>query len=117
VQYEVSALLGAGGMGEVYAARDTRLERDVAIKVLPPGDMGDEDSRRRLIREARLAARLNHPHIATIHGARADAGRTQSGPVHELAPFRSAFRHAPPSDRAAGIAASDSVLHRAGLRR
>ena len=66
-QYEIEALLGVGGMGEVYAAHDTRLRRDVAIKVLPSQSLRDEDSRRRLIREARLAARLNHPHICTIH--------------------------------------------------
>lgn len=65
--YEIVSELGAGGMGEVYRARDTRLERDVALKVLPAEALGDERARARLVREARLASRLNHPHICTIH--------------------------------------------------
>ena len=72
--YEIEGLLGAGGMGEVYAARDTRLEREVAIKVLPPERVEDGDARRRLIREARLAAQLNHPHICTIHDVGDEGG-------------------------------------------
>src|SRR5690349_16138795 len=72
--YEIGARLGAGGMGEVYAARDTRLHRDVAIKVLAPEAIGDDDSRRRLIREARLAAQLNHPGICTVHDVGDDHG-------------------------------------------
>ena len=67
-QYEVVESLGAGGMGEVYRARDTRLERDVAIKVLPP-DMADDSERlARMQREAQLLAALNHPNIAAIYG-------------------------------------------------
>ncbi len=65
--YEVLAPLGAGGMGEVYRARDARLERDVALKVLPDSTLGDEVARARLLREARMASKLNHPHICTIH--------------------------------------------------
>ncbi len=65
--YEVLARIGAGGMGEVWRARDTRLERDVALKVLPAGALMDEIARARLLREARLASKLNHPHICTIH--------------------------------------------------
>ena len=65
--YEIGVLLGAGGMGRVYAARDTRLGREVALKLLPPGEGADEAARRRLEREARLAAQLNHPHICTVH--------------------------------------------------
>jgi serine/threonine protein kinase len=67
-QYDVGFLLGAGGMGRVYRARDTRLGRDVALKLLPPEWAGDADRRARLEREARLLASLNHPNIATIHG-------------------------------------------------
>lgn len=64
--YEILAPLGAGGMGQVYRARDTRLERSVAIKVLPPG-LGDEPERReRFEREARAVSSLNHPHICTL---------------------------------------------------
>jgi serine/threonine protein kinase len=65
--YEIVTKLGAGGMGEVYRARDTRLERDVAIKVLPVAALSDEAARARLLREARAAAGLNHPHICTIY--------------------------------------------------
>jgi serine/threonine protein kinase len=65
--YEVTDLIGAGGMGEVYRARDMRLGREVAIKVLPDAAAGDADQRRRFEREARAAAALNHPNIATIH--------------------------------------------------
>jgi serine/threonine protein kinase/Tol biopolymer transport system component len=66
--YQVQALLGAGGMGEVYRARDTRLGRDVAIKMLPRALTVDPDRLIRLEREARVLASLNHPHIAAIHG-------------------------------------------------
>ena len=65
--YEILAPLGAGGMGEVYRARDPRLGRDVAIKVLPTESLHDDAARTRLLREARLAATLNHPNICTIH--------------------------------------------------
>ena len=66
--YEILAPLGAGGMGEVYRARDTKLDRDVAIKVLPEDFAADADRLARFEREAKLLASLNHPNIATIHG-------------------------------------------------
>src|SRR3972149_6469592 len=62
--YEILALLGSGGMGEVYRAHDSRLKRDVALKIL---QTNDEDHRRRLEREAHTIAALNHPNIVTIH--------------------------------------------------
>src|SRR5574340_39807 len=65
--YRVIEKLGAGGMGEVWRAHDTQLDRDVALKVLPADRFADETARTRLVREARLASRLNHPHICTIH--------------------------------------------------
>jgi eukaryotic-like serine/threonine-protein kinase len=65
--YEVLSLVGAGGMGEVYRARDTRLGREVAIKVLPAERMADENRRRRFVQEARAASALSHPNIVTIH--------------------------------------------------
>ncbi len=64
--YEIVDLLGVGGMGEVYRARDTRLDRTVAIKVLSPGIGNDREFRSRFEREARLASALDHPHICTI---------------------------------------------------
>jgi len=66
--YEIAALIGAGGMGEVYRARDTRLNRDVALKVLPELFAADPDRLARFKREAHLLASLNHPHIAAIYG-------------------------------------------------
>src|SRR6266545_425535 len=65
-QFELKTLLGVGGMGEVWNAVDHTLRREVAIKVLPEATAADPDLRARFLREARLAARLNHPHIATI---------------------------------------------------
>src|SRR5262245_6045224 len=66
--YEVLAPLGTGGMGEVYRARDTKLTRDVAIKVLLTGVANDPDRLARFSREAQVLASLNHPHIAQIYG-------------------------------------------------
>jgi serine/threonine protein kinase len=66
--YTMVSLLDAGNMGEVYRARDTKLGRDVAIKLLPPTFTADPDRRARFEREARLLAALNHPNIAQIHG-------------------------------------------------
>jgi serine/threonine protein kinase len=66
--YHVLSLLGAGGMGEVYRARDAKLERDVAIKVVTPFFADDPERLRRFEREARLLAALNHPHIGAIYG-------------------------------------------------
>src|SRR5262245_5731967 len=66
--YEILAAIGAGGMGEVYRARDTKLNRDVAIKVLPEVFAVDADRLGRFQREAQLLASLNHPNIAQVHG-------------------------------------------------
>ncbi len=65
--YRIVEKIGAGGMGEVYRARDEHLGRDVAIKVLPAGTLADDSARRRFRAEAEALARLNHPHIATVH--------------------------------------------------
>src|SRR5229473_4638852 len=71
--YEIVAPLGAGGMGEVYRARDAKLGREVALKLLPPMFTADADRRARFEREARVLASLNHPHIGAIYGFE-DAG-------------------------------------------
>ena len=66
--YEILSLIGSGGMGEVYRARDSRLSRDVAIKVLPSDVAADHDRLARFEREAQVLASLNHPHIAQLTG-------------------------------------------------
>jgi Tol biopolymer transport system component/predicted Ser/Thr protein kinase len=119
--YEVVGLLGAGGMGEVYHARDTRLGRDVAIKVLPEQAAGDPSRRRRFEHEARAASALNHPNICTIHDI----------VEHDGAPFivmelldgmslREYLRAAPPKlpvllDLAMQIADALEAAHAAGI--
>src|SRR5579884_1396799 len=65
--YRVEEKIGTGGMGEVYRARDKRLARDVALKILPPNLTGDAERRARFVQEAQSAARLNHPNIVTIY--------------------------------------------------
>src|SRR5687768_6900368 len=92
--YEIATLIGAGGMGEVYRARDTKLGRDVALKVLPEAFALDPDRLARFKREAQVLASLNHPHIAAIYGiedgpAEADpyekgVGAGFSRPIHAL---------------------------------
>jgi serine/threonine protein kinase len=72
--YEVTAQIGAGGMGEVYRATDTKLKRDVALKVLPAALASDPDRLARFQREAELLATLNHPNIAAIYGLEDAAG-------------------------------------------
>jgi serine/threonine protein kinase len=66
--YEITARIGAGGMGEVYRARDTKLNRDVALKILPDAFASDPERLARFEREAKTLAALNHAHIAHIHG-------------------------------------------------
>ncbi len=93
--YEILSPLGAGGMGEVYKARDTRLDRTVAIKVLPAHVADDPDLRQRFEREAKTISSLNHPHICTLHDiGQQDGidylvmeylkGETASVPLHDV---------------------------------
>jgi serine/threonine protein kinase len=66
--HDITALIGVGGMGEVYRARDTKLGRDVALKILPEAFAQDADRLARFRREAQVLASLHHPHIAQIYG-------------------------------------------------
>src|SRR6202022_1815977 len=72
--YEILAPIGAGGMGEVYRARDTKLDREVAIKVLPAALAKDPERLARFEREAKVLASLNHPNIAQIYGIEESSG-------------------------------------------
>ncbi|MSO46080.1 MAG: hypothetical protein EXQ59_04860 [Acidobacteria bacterium] len=74
--YEVTAQIGVGGMGEVYHATDTKLKRQVAIKILPPSLAADHDRLARFQREAEVLASLNHPNIAAIYGLEESGGMT-----------------------------------------
>jgi serine/threonine protein kinase len=72
--YEVVGMLGVGGMGEVYRAVDTKLKREVALKILPPQFAADPSRLARFEREAQVLAALNHPNIAAIYGIENDGG-------------------------------------------
>lgn len=78
--YEITAALGAGGMGEVWRAKDTRLDREVAIKVLPAGFASNDQFRQRFEREAKAISQLNHPNICTLH----DVGHVESDEVLDI---------------------------------
>src|SRR5436305_6589882 len=75
--YEIVAKIGEGGMGEVYRARDTKLDRDVALKILPEAFVTDPDRLARFRREAQVLASLNHPNIGAIYGFE-DSGATHA---------------------------------------
>src|SRR5882672_9615589 len=77
--YEIIAAVGAGGMGEVYRARDTQLNRDVALKILPDALAIDPDRVARFRREAQMVAALNHPNIGAIYGFEGNLGTTEPG--------------------------------------
>ena len=106
--YELSAKLGEGGMGEVYRARDTRLDREVALKLLPSSVAGDADRLRRFEREAKTLASLNHPHIAQLYTVETDGGAGPPFLVMELVEGEDLAtmlaRHALPLDEALPIA-------------
>jgi len=122
--YEVVSSIGAGGMGEVYLARDTKLERDIAVKVLPEAFADAPDRLARFEREAKLLASLNHPHIAAIHGLEEVDGirflvlelvpgdtlfeRLQKGPI----PLEETLRLAKQIAEALEAAHGKGVIHR-----
>ena len=98
--YEIAAPIGARGMGEVYRARDTRLDRIVAIKVLPPHLAADPEFRERFDREARTISSLNHPHICTLY----DVGQER------LRPARGPSEREPSANRAGGGAPAQEKM-------
>jgi Tol biopolymer transport system component/predicted Ser/Thr protein kinase len=113
--YEILAPIGAGGMGEVYRARDTKLERDVAIKVLPAALAQDPERLARFEREAKVLAALNHPNIAQIYGIEDRAlimelvdGQTLQGPL----PLETALDYARQIADALEAAHEKSIIHR-----
>src|SRR3984893_10572812 len=113
--YEILSLLGKGGMGEVYRARDTRLKRDVALKVLPEAFANDSARMARFQREAEVLASLNHPNIAVIYGVEDRAlvmelveGASPKGPL----PFDEAWRIASQIAVALEYAHDKGIVHR-----
>src|SRR5208283_3903292 len=113
--YEILAPIGSGGMGAVYRARDTKLKRDVAIKVLPEAFARDPERKARFEREAELLASLNHPNIATIYGVEDRAlvmelveGHSSKGPM----PFDEAWKIASQIAAALEYAHERGIVHR-----
>jgi serine/threonine-protein kinase len=113
--YEILAPLGAGGMGEVYRARDTKLKREVALKVLPDAFARDPERMARFQREAEVLAALNHPHIAAIYGLEDNAlvmelveGENLSGPL----PTETALLYARQIAEALEYAHEKGIIHR-----
>jgi serine/threonine protein kinase len=113
--YEIIAPLGAGGMGEVYRARDRKLDRDVAIKVLPAALADDPERLARFEREARVLAALNHLNIAQIYGLEQGAlvmelveGETLAGPL----PLETALNYAKQIAEGLEAAHEKGIIHR-----
>jgi serine/threonine protein kinase len=113
--YRITGKLGAGGMGEVYRAKDTKLDREVAIKILPESFAQDPDRLARFEREARVLAALNHPNIAHIYGVEDRAlvmelveGETLKGPL----PVYTALHYARQIAEALEAAHEKGIVHR-----
>src|SRR6202050_4162730 len=113
--YEILAPIGAGGMGEVYKARDTKLDREVAVKVLPVALAHDPERLARFEREAKVLASLNHPNIAQIYGVEDRAlimefveGATLQGPL----PLETALNYARQIADALEAAHEKNIIHR-----
>src|SRR6202521_1572853 len=113
--YRITGKLGEGGMGAVYRATDTKLNRDVAIKVLPDSFAGDPDRMTRFTREAQVLASLNHPNIAAIYGVEDHAiimelveGQELKGPL----PLATALEYAAQIADALEAAHEKGIIHR-----
>ncbi len=120
-QYRVEAKLGEGGMGAVYRAYETRLRREVALKVLPPERLADPESKQRLLREARAASALNHPNIVTVHEIGSDNGVdfiamefVEGKSLHEIIPAKG-LPLGKALDYAVQIAGGLAKAHAAGI--
>jgi serine/threonine protein kinase len=113
--YQILAPIGAGGMGEVYRAKDTKLKRDVALKVLPSAFANDPERMARFQREAEVLAALNHPNIAAIYGIEQQAlvmefveGENLKGPL----PIATALNYARQIAEALEAAHEKNIVHR-----
>src|SRR5205807_4819218 len=120
-RYEIRSKIGAGGMGEVYLAQDTKLDRKVALKILPADVAAHADRMKRFVQEAKAASALNHPNILTIHEIdQTDSGHFIATEFIDGETLRERLRNAPMKlgevlDVAAQIASALAAAHAAGI--
>src|SRR5438477_5840852 len=120
-RYEIRSKIGEGGMGEVYLAQDTKLDRKVALKILPAELAANRDRMRRFVQEAKAASALNHPNIITIYEIdESDAMHFIATEFIEGETLRDRLRHSPPDlpqalDLAIQVAAALAAAHKASI--